>query len=194
MMRGPLAVLPRPTTRLSMSRMGFAWSDCHANFPLSFPGRREAASPESITPDRGYGFPGLRLRRIPGMTVLFIAPLLATSSLAALALFHAGIQRIAGGVADQVDAEDRDRQQKSRPEDQRRLDLKIGAAFGHDIAPGRRLRADAGAEEGEDGLGENGGGADIGALDVRSCCRRGEPYVEAAISPAPACPRSCGGI
>src|SRR5665213_1840996 len=38
-------------------------------------------------------------------------------SLAALALLHAGIERVAGGVADQIDAEDGDRQQQTRPED-----------------------------------------------------------------------------
>src|SRR3982074_3134279 len=86
-------------------------------------------------------------------------------SLAALALLHARIERVARGVADQVDAEDRDREQQSRPEDQRRFDLKIGAALGHDVAPGRRLRADAGAEKRQDRLGENGGGAHIGALN-----------------------------
>src|SRR4051794_18964636 len=58
-------------------------------------------------------------------------------SLAALALFHTGIERIARGVTDQIDAEDRDRQQQARPEDQRGFDLKIGAALGHDVAPGR---------------------------------------------------------
>ena len=41
---------------------------------------------------------------------------------------------------------------------------KIGAALGHDVAPGRRLRVDAGAEERQDRLGENGGGADVSAL------------------------------
>ncbi len=41
---------------------------------------------------------------------------------------------------------------------------KIGAALGHDVAPGRRLRADAGAEERQDRFGENGGGADVSAL------------------------------
>src|SRR4051812_23209954 len=49
----------------------------------------------------------------------------ACSSLAALALLHAGIERVAGGIADQVDGKDRDRQQQSRPEDQRRFYLKI---------------------------------------------------------------------
>jgi hypothetical protein len=39
-------------------------------------------------------------------------------SLATLALLHAGIERIARGIADQVDAEDRDRQQQAWPEDQ----------------------------------------------------------------------------
>ena len=44
------------------------------------------------------------------------------------------------------------------------LSWKYCAALGHDVAPGRRLRRDAGAEEGEDRLGEDRGGADIGAL------------------------------
>src|SRR5690348_16013721 len=55
-------------------------------------------------------------------------------SLPALPLFHAGIERVARGVADQIDAEDGDREQKPRPEDQRRLDQEILAAFGHDVA------------------------------------------------------------
>jgi len=71
---------------------------------------------------------------------------------------------IARGIADQIDTEDRDRQQKARPEDQRRLDLEVGAAFRHHVAPGRRLRADAGAEERQDRFGEDRRSTDIGAL------------------------------
>ncbi|GCC46244.1 hypothetical protein chiPu_0030610, partial [Chiloscyllium punctatum] len=56
------------------------------------------------------------------------------------------------------------REQKSRPEDQRRLDLEERAALGHDVAPGRRLRRDAGAEERQDRLGQDRGRADISAL------------------------------
>src|SRR3954447_13761926 len=73
----------------------------------------------------------------------------------AFPLLHARIECVAGGVADQIDAEDGDREQQARPENQRWLELKILAALGHDVAPGRRLRRDAGAEEGEDGLGED---------------------------------------
>src|SRR6202012_1671190 len=92
-----------------------------------------------------------------GKTLDFFASLAMTKtySLPGLALLHAGIERVARGVADQVDTEDRDRQQQARPEDQRRLDQEVGAALGHDVAPGRRLRADAGAEKGQDRFGQD---------------------------------------
>src|SRR5690242_6370512 len=89
----------------------------------------------------------------------------AGSSLAALPLLHARIERVTCGVADQVYAEDGDRQQQAGPEDQRRLDLEISAPLSHDIAPCGGLRADAGAEKRQDRLGQNGGGANIRALD-----------------------------
>jgi hypothetical protein len=38
------------------------------NLSVVIPGRREAASPESITPDCGYGFRAPSLRSGPGMT------------------------------------------------------------------------------------------------------------------------------
>jgi hypothetical protein len=38
------------------------------NLSTVIPGRREAASPESITPDFGYGFRAPSLRSGPGMT------------------------------------------------------------------------------------------------------------------------------
>src|SRR4029077_7145540 len=113
--------------------------------------------------------PGLVLRTIPEwQSVASYRPEMTDSynvtSLAALALLHAGVERVARGVADQIDAQDRGRQQQPRPEDQRRLDLEIGASLRHDVAPGRGLRADAGAEKRQDRLGENGGRADVGAL------------------------------
>src|SRR5271166_5342452 len=145
MMRGPSGFLPRLTARSRMSRMVSVIS---LKSPPSFRGGASAPNPES----RDSGFASSRR---PGMTEYVL------SSFAAFALLHAGIERIARGVADQIDAQDRDRQQKARPEDQRGLDLEVGAALGHDVAPGRRLRADAGAEEGQDRFGENGGSADI---------------------------------
>src|SRR4051794_29343136 len=86
------------------------------------------------------------------------------SSLPALPLLHARIERVARGIADQVDAEDRDREQQAGPEDQRGFYLKIRAALGHDIAPSRRFRTDAGAEKRQNSFSENGGGADVSAL------------------------------
>src|ERR1700736_689671 len=123
-----------------------------------------AATKQSILSSRGemdcFAEPVIGRRFAPTRWLAMTEP----TSLAALPLLHAGIERVARGVADQVDAEDRDRQQQTRPEDQRRLDLEIGAALGHDVAPGRRLRADACAEGRQDRLGKYGGGADIGAL------------------------------
>src|SRR5258708_96727 len=130
MMRALPGFLPSPTMRLSISRTTFVMS--------SLPPRHcEERSDEAIHSSLALKDGLLRFARNDDVL----------HSLAALALLHAGIERVARGIADQIDAEDRDRQQQSRPEDQRRLDLKIGAAFGHDVAPGRRLRADRDAEK-----------------------------------------------
>src|SRR6476659_9517343 len=147
MMRALSGFLPSPTMKLAISRTTFVMSSlppCHC----------EERSDEAI-----HSFLALK----DGL-LRFARNDVAKSSLAPLALFHAGIECVARGIADQVDAEDCDRQHQSGPEDQRRLDLKIGAALGHDVAPGRRLRADAGAEERQDRLGENGVGANESAL------------------------------
>src|SRR3981189_3113243 len=146
MMRLPPGFLPRPTMRLSMSRTMLVISSFSAVIA------RSAATKQSILSSRGE------------MDCFASLAMTEPTSLAALPLLHAGIERVARGVADQVDAEDRARQQQPRPEDQRRLDLKIGAALGHDVAPGRRLRADDGPQERHDRFGENGGRANIGAL------------------------------
>src|ERR1700722_4269709 len=143
MIRSLRGSLPRPTTRLSISR---TMSVMSLPIPtVSFRDGARAPDPEG----RSSGFASLTR---PGMT--------AARSLAALAALHAGIERIARGVADQVDAEDGDRQQQPRPEDQRRFYLKIGATLRHHVTPGRGFRIDAGAEERQDRLGENGGSAD----------------------------------
>src|ERR1700688_2140547 len=121
MTRGPCAVLPRLTTRSLMSRTTFFMSS------LSQHRHCEERSDEAIHSFflRQDGL--LRFAR----NDVERSSLLArnddeTYSLASLPLLHAGIERVAGGVADQVDAENRDREQEARPEDQRRLDLKIG--------------------------------------------------------------------
>src|SRR5438105_2314962 len=147
MTRSPPRLLPRLTTRLSMSR---------TRFDMIIALRRLCGerSDEAI-----------HLSSVGGHGLLhFVRNDVEGSSLPALPLLHAWIERVARGIADQVDAEDRDRQQQAGPEDQRRFDLKIGAALGHDVAPGRRLRTDAGAEERQDRFGENGGRANISAL------------------------------
>src|ERR1700688_2862630 len=133
--RVALASLPRPTTRFWMSRTMLVMA------PLS-PGHFEERSDEAIHRSRAKKNGLLRFARNDAVRVYLVAQV----SLAALALLHAGIERVARGVTDQIDAEDRNRQQEPRPEDQRRLDLKIGAALRHDVAPGRRFRADAGPQ------------------------------------------------
>src|ERR1700676_2785522 len=153
MMRGAFGFFPRPTTRLLMSRTMLVmppFSPRHCE-------RSEAIHRSQQGLDCFIASAPLRKR------FAFVAGNDGVS-LAALPLLHAGIERIARGVADQIDAQNRDRQQQPRPKDQRRLYLKIGAALGHNVAPGGRLRADAGAEEREDRLGENGGRADVSAL------------------------------
>src|SRR5205807_9715590 len=100
MMRGACASLPRPTTRLLMSRMAVMQS----TFPRHC--ERSEAIHLSQLPCGCYGL--LRFARNDGVG----------QSLAAPALLHARIERVARGIADQIDAEDRDRQQQSRPADQ----------------------------------------------------------------------------
>src|SRR5438309_7710452 len=109
MIRVAWAVLPSETIRSWMSRTIFVMS-------LLSPRHCEERSDEAIHPSLRGSDGLLRFARNDG----------AGSSFAALPLLHARIERVAGGVADQVDAQDRHRQQKARPEDQRGFDLKIG--------------------------------------------------------------------
>src|ERR1700686_1897737 len=159
MIFSPRGFLPRLTTRSLMWRMTLVMRSSQPSF-------RGDAKHRT----RNLEIPGLVLAHHPGMTKLDCVVACArrndgvADSLPALALLQAGIERVARGISDQIDAEDRDRQHQSRPEDQRRFYLKIGAALGHDVAPARRLRADAGAEERQDRLGEDGVGANEGAL------------------------------
>src|ERR1700710_1093809 len=157
MMRLPDGSLPRPTTRFWMSRMTEVML---IPYQPSLRGAKRRSNPVFLCAAlRKAGL--LRFARNDVERV----------SLAPLPLLHLRIERVAGGVADQVDAEDRDREQEAGPEDQRRLDLEVGAAFGHDVAPGRGFRIDAGAEERQDRLGENGGGANVSALHDQGCDR-----------------------
>src|SRR6266853_204859 len=86
------------------------------------PSRTCSETPSMIRSLRGF-LPRPTTRLSMSRTTLVISSLVVKLSLAALTLFHAGIERVARGVADQVDAEDCDRQQQPRPEDQRRFYL-----------------------------------------------------------------------
>src|SRR5690606_8445597 len=59
------------------------------------------------------------------------------------------IEHVARRITQKVDGEDAQRQHEPRPEDERRLELEINPALGHDVAPGRNFRTDAGAKEAE---------------------------------------------
>src|SRR5260370_6952769 len=134
MIRGPCGLLPRPTTRLSMSRTMLVMP------PLS-PHHCERSEALHLSQQGLHSFlASAPLRK----RFAFVAGNDGrVRSLSALPLLHAGIERVARGVADQVDAEDRDRQQQPHPEHQRRFYLKIGPPFRHHIPPRARLLADA---------------------------------------------------
>src|ERR1700739_2197336 len=110
MMRSTFGCLPSPTTRLLMSRTTSATSllSVVAIGTRSF--RDGARAPDPKSRDSGFD-----ASHRPGMTA---DNDVRSPSLPTLALLQAGIERVAGGVADQVDAQDRDRQQQPRPEDQ----------------------------------------------------------------------------
>src|ERR1700733_12276610 len=120
--RASCGFLPRPTVRLSISRTMLvmsALSTVTARSQRVRPFGRPmtgSATKQSIFLCRKYGL--LRFARNDGVLVRNAR---ITNSFAALALLQTGIERVAGGVADQVDAQDRDRQHETRPEDQRRL-------------------------------------------------------------------------
>src|SRR5882757_11420589 len=98
MTRSLRGFLPRPTTRLSMSRTTFViqrlrrhCEEHRDTWDSSFRGGAPAPDPESQDS-------GLDASHRPGMTA-------RNDSLAALPLLHARIERVARGVADQIDAE-----------------------------------------------------------------------------------------
>src|SRR5258708_4037705 len=116
MTRSLRGFLPRPTTRLSMSRMMLVMallSHRHCE-----PTGRRAAPPDDRLPEaiqlssQRLHKAGLLRRYAPlHKRFAFVAGNDGVNSLPALPLLHAGVERVAGGVADQVDAQDRDRQQ-----------------------------------------------------------------------------------
>src|SRR3989441_13319073 len=74
------------------------------------------------------------------------------------------VQQVPQPRAEHVDGQDRPGQEDGREEDVVREDPEQGAAFGHDVAPGRGFRRDADAEEREDRLQQDRRGADERAL------------------------------
>src|SRR6266540_1447815 len=82
--------------------------------------------------------------------------------IAAAALPH--IEDVAETVADEVDGQHRGREKHAGEQDDPEGQLHVGAPLRHDVAPGGDDGRRAGAEEGEIGLDEDGGSADVGAL------------------------------
>src|SRR6202162_1784261 len=102
-----------------------------------------------------------------------------TSSNAILQAFsHAGIERITQAVADQVDGEHGDRQERGRKEHDVGLYLPQRPALGHDVAPGRNGGRRAGADERENGFHDHGAGTDIGGLNQHRRQRVGQDVAE----------------
>src|SRR6266851_5507998 len=79
-------------------------------------------------------------------------------------LAHLRIERVAQAVAHDVHGQHRQCKEDAGIEDVVREHAEQGAALGHDVAPARDFRRDADAEEGQDRLGQDGGGGDEGAL------------------------------
>src|SRR6478609_6584058 len=77
-------------------------------------------------------------------------------------LGHARIERITQAVAEQIDGEHGDGEERGGKEHDEGLDLPQRPALGHDVAPGRNGRRRAGADEGKDRLHDHGAGTDIG--------------------------------
>src|SRR5580704_12340458 len=102
-----------------------------------------------------------------------------TSSNAILQAFsHAGIERITQAVADQIDGEHGDRQERGGKEHDKGLYLPQRPALGHDVAPGWNGGRCAGADEGEDGLHDHGAGANLGCLDQHRRHRIGQDVAQ----------------
>src|SRR5438128_1699781 len=74
------------------------------------------------------------------------------------------IEDVAETVTDEVDGQHRGREKHAGKQDDPEGQLHVGAALRHDVAPGRDDGRRAGAEEGQIGLDEDGGSADVGAL------------------------------
>src|SRR5882724_6908951 len=102
-----------------------------------------------------------------------------TSSNAILQAFgHAGIERVTQAVAEQVDGEHGDGQERGGKEHDVGLYLPQRPALGHDVAPGRNGGRRAGADEGEDGLHDHGAGADVSGLDQHRRQRVGQDMAQ----------------
>src|SRR6266576_1610956 len=168
--------------RSSVSDLVSSWSPCSWIEPLStciapFGSRPITAcavtdlpEPDSPTTQTISSAPTVRL--IPCTACVLSPPVMATLRsetsrtvlLTSHPLRHLGIERIAQPVAENVDGQDRQRKAHAGIDDVVRIQAEDLPALGHDVAPGRHLRRHADAEERQDGLDQNGGGADEGAL------------------------------
>src|SRR5580692_1393167 len=107
--RGLFGSLPRPTTRLSMSRIGLVVMLVSLLRHCEPTGRRKAP------PDDRLRKAIHRTTRKNGLLRRFAPRKDVVRASFPLPLLHARIERVARGVADQIDGKDRDRQQQSRP-------------------------------------------------------------------------------
>src|SRR5690242_17238023 len=129
MMRSPLPFGPRPTMRSLISRTVLFEVAVMPSLRRRS-GMRRRRRPGTHNHSRWIWIPGSRFASA-GMT----SGERCVPSLPALPLLHAGIERVARGVTDQIDAQDGDREQQARPEDQRWLDQEVLPPLGHDVAP-----------------------------------------------------------
>src|SRR2546430_3409847 len=168
--------------RSSVSDLVSSWSPCSRIEPLStciapFGSRPITAcavtdlpEPDSPTTQTISSAPTVRL--MPCTACVLSPPLMATERfetsrtvlLTSHPLRHFGIERIAQTIAENVDGKDRQGQAHAGIDDVVRIQAEYLPALSHDVAPGRHLRRHADAEERQDGLDENGRGADEGAL------------------------------
>src|SRR5260370_42092423 len=86
------------------------------------------------------------------------------------------VEKVAQPVAQHVDGQQGREQEDARKEDESRPDLPERAGVGQDIAPGRRGRRRAGADEGEGGL-EGHVGTTAARAPPTTCGVRAAPTV-----------------
>src|SRR5258705_7819644 len=148
-------------------------STCIAPFgkrPITACAVTDLPEPDSPTTQTISSAPTVRL--MPCTACVRSPPLMATERfetsrtvlLTSHPLRHFGIERIAQAVAENVDGQDRERKADAGIDDVVREQAEHLSSGGHDVTPGRHFRRHADAKEGQNGLNEDGGRADEGAL------------------------------